>query len=52
LGDPSKAKKELGWEPSISFESMVKEMVRNDLEEAKRDDLCKQAGFAVCDFHE
>ncbi len=31
LGDPSKAKKKLGWEPKISFEQLVKEMVESDL---------------------
>jgi len=31
LGDASKAKKKLGWEPKISFEELVKEMVEKDL---------------------
>ena len=31
LGDPSKAKKKLGWQPKISFEELVKEMVESDL---------------------
>lgn len=31
LGDASKAKEELGWEPEISFEDMVKDMVKEDL---------------------
>lgn len=31
LGDPSKAKQKLGWEPSISLEAMIKEMVDADL---------------------
>jgi len=31
LGDSSKAKKELGWEPKISFEELVNEMVEKDL---------------------
>jgi len=31
LGDASKAKKYLGWEPKISFEELVKEMVDEDL---------------------
>ena len=30
LGDPSKAKNKLGWEPKISLEEMIKEMVEND----------------------
>ena len=31
IGDASKAKRELGWEPTISFEQLVKEMVEHDL---------------------
>ncbi len=31
LGDASKAKKKLGWKPKITFESLVKEMVEEDL---------------------
>lgn len=36
LGDFTKAKKELGWKPKISFEQLVKEMVVSDLELVKR----------------
>ena len=36
LGDSSKAKKELGWAPEISFREMVKEMVLNDYDVAKK----------------
>lgn len=32
IGDPSKAKKVLGWEPKISFDGLVKLMVDSDLE--------------------
>jgi GDPmannose 4,6-dehydratase len=52
LGDPSKANRELGWKPCISFEELVREMVCYDMEEAKRDALCKQEGFKVCNFYE
>jgi GDPmannose 4,6-dehydratase len=45
LGDPSKAKHKLGWEPRITFEELVSEMVREDLETAKRDSLIKQHGY-------
>ena len=37
LGDASKAKKELGWEPKISFQELVKEMVASDLILAKQE---------------
>jgi len=36
LGDASKARKELGWEPKISFEDLAKQMARSDLEYIKR----------------
>ncbi|MGU5847009.1 GDP-mannose 4,6-dehydratase [Aeromonas hydrophila] len=36
LGDASKARKELGWEPSTTFEEMVDEMIEHDLIEAKQ----------------
>ena len=32
LGDPSKAKKLLGWEPSVTFEGLVEMMTKADLE--------------------
>lgn len=35
-GDSTKAREVLGWEPEVSFDSLVKEMVDYDMEEAKR----------------
>lgn len=52
LGDPAKAKLKLGWQPRISFEDMVKEMVSYDMKEANRDALCKKEGFDVCNYDE
>ncbi|MBN1931063.1 MAG: GDP-mannose 4,6-dehydratase [Desulfobacterales bacterium] len=52
LGDPTKAREKLGWEPKISFEELVAEMVCSDLEEAKRDELCRRNGFKTFDYNE
>ncbi|UUZ71764.1 GDP-mannose 4,6-dehydratase [Polaromonas sp. P1(28)-8] len=52
LGDPSKAKAKLGWEPKISFGELVKEMVREDLKSAERDELVKRHGYYANDYHE
>ncbi|WP_289020743.1 GDP-mannose 4,6-dehydratase [Desulfobacter postgatei] len=52
LGDPAKAKSKLGWQPRISFEDMVKEMVAHDMKEAGRDALCRKEGFTVCNYDE
>jgi GDPmannose 4,6-dehydratase len=47
LGDPTKAKEKLGWVPEITVQEMCKEMVENDLIEAKRHALLKSHGFNV-----
>jgi GDPmannose 4,6-dehydratase len=39
LGDASKAKEKLNWVPKISFNQLVKEMVKEDLKIAKNDQL-------------
>ncbi|MDI9388275.1 MAG: GDP-mannose 4,6-dehydratase, partial [Synergistota bacterium] len=48
LGDPSKARRKLGWERKITFGELVTEMVNADLDLFKRDLLCREAGYSVC----
>ena len=52
LGDPSKAREKLGWEPKIKLKEMVHEMMDNDINIAKRDSLVKKHGFKAPDFNE
>jgi GDPmannose 4,6-dehydratase len=52
LGDPSKAKQKLGWTPKTSFKELVIEMVREDMNAAKRDELIKKSGFRTMGYHE
>ena len=47
LGDPSKAKKLLGWTPEITVQEMCKEMVVEDLAQARKSALLKKHGYAV-----
>ncbi len=47
LGDASKARDKLGWVPEISFAELVGEMMRGDLKDAKRDEMCRREGFTV-----
>ncbi|CAI1766394.1 GDP-mannose 4,6-dehydratase [Serratia fonticola] len=47
LGDPSKAKEKLGWVPEITLQEMVVEMVKKDLESAKKHALLKSHGYDV-----
>ena len=39
LGDPTKAKKVLGWTPEVSFDELVKEMVDADLDLVAKGDM-------------
>lgn len=47
LGDPTKAKTELGWEPQITFEQLAHEMIQHDLEQARKMDTLKRSGFEI-----
>jgi GDPmannose 4,6-dehydratase len=52
LGDASRAKAELGWVPEITAQEMCKEMVANDLSQAKRHALLKSHGYSIAVSHE
>jgi GDPmannose 4,6-dehydratase len=47
LGDPSKAKEMLGWEPQITVQEMCQEMVEEDYKTAQRYRLLKDNGFEL-----
>jgi len=52
LGDATKAKQKLGWEPKITFKELVAEMMREDLKAAERDELVKRHGYDAFNFYE
>ena len=52
LGDPTKAKQKLGWVHKTSFDSLVEEMVEEDLQIAKRDAMIREKGFKTFDYKE
>ena len=47
LGDASKAERKLGWKPRTTFRELVAEMVREDLDSARRDELSRAHGHRV-----
>ena len=47
LGDATKAREKLGWEPKITLEEMTKEMVESDLKENYQELILKECGFEV-----
>ncbi len=52
IGDPSKAKIKLGWKPKYTLSSMVKEMVKNDIEIFKKEQFLKDSGYLIKNEYE
>lgn len=52
VGDASKAKQKLGWEPTHTVEQLLKEMVASDLEIFKRDKYLLEGGHEILNQHE
>lgn len=52
LGDPSKAKKQLGWEPKYDLPMLVEDMVKADLQLMRKDEYLKKGGFTTLNSFE
>ncbi len=52
LGDASKARRELDWVPKVSFDELVREMVKADVRLARRDALMAREGFQAAISYE
>ncbi len=52
LGDPKNAKEKLGWEPRISLEEMISEMIEYDFSLAAKDKICLDQGFEIFESEE
>jgi GDPmannose 4,6-dehydratase len=47
LGDPTRARDQLGWTPTTTLEELVAEMVNADREEARKEAILRLKGFKV-----
>jgi GDPmannose 4,6-dehydratase len=52
LGDSSKAKSKLGWNPKYTLKSMVREMVNSDIRIFEQDRFLKENGFKINNYYE
>jgi GDPmannose 4,6-dehydratase len=52
LGDPTKSKTQLGWEPKYDLAALVKDMVASDLHLMKKDEYLKTGGFKTLNYFE
>ncbi|NTV83870.1 MAG: GDP-mannose 4,6-dehydratase, partial [Bacteroidales bacterium] len=52
LGDASKAKSKLGWEPELTLDQLVADMMEADLKLMQREQYLKNGGFNVMNYYE
>ena len=52
VGDPSKAKQKLGWEPKITLEELVEDMMQSDIKLFKKEQYIKEGGFNTLNYYE
>jgi GDPmannose 4,6-dehydratase len=52
LGDPTKAKTKLGWNPKYDLQALVKDMVHSDLQLMKKDEHLKAGGYNILNYFE
>lgn len=52
LGDPTKAKTQLGWEPKYDLKALCKDMMQSDLNLVKKDEYLKQGGYNILNYFE
>lgn len=52
IGDPTKANTKLGWKPEYDLNTLVKDMMKSDLELMKKDTYLKEGGFKTLNYYE
>jgi GDPmannose 4,6-dehydratase len=52
LGDPSKAREQLRWQPKVDLNHLIEMMIKSDMEEAKKELHIKNGGFNIQNIHE
>ena len=52
IGDPTKAKTKLGWEPQIQLEELIEDMMTSDLKLMHKDRYLKEGGYQTLNYFE
>lgn len=52
IGDPSKAKKQLNWEPKYDLKALVDDMMQSDLKMVKKDKYMQEGGYKTMNYFE
>jgi GDPmannose 4,6-dehydratase len=52
IGDATKAKEKLGWEPKCDLKDLIDDMMSNDLKLMKKDEYLKKGGYTIKNYFE
>lgn len=52
IGDPSKSKKILGWEPEYDLKGLVEDMMKHDIKLMKKDSFLRKGGYKTLEYYE
>lgn len=52
IGDASKAKNKLGWEPHFNLEDLVRDMMQSDLKFMKKEQYLRKGGYTIMNYFE
>ncbi|MGV3546026.1 MAG: GDP-mannose 4,6-dehydratase, partial [Pedobacter sp.] len=52
LGDPTKAKTQLNWQPKYDLQALVEDMMQSDLQLMKKDEYLKQGDYKTLNYFE
>ncbi|OAV64461.1 GDP-mannose 4,6-dehydratase [Bacteroidales bacterium Barb6] len=52
IGDASKARKQLGWEPRYTLEDLIRDMMQSDIRLMKKESYLKEGGYRILNYFE
>lgn len=52
IGDNTKARTKLGWEPTYDLRALCKDMVKHDIELMKKEEFLKNGGYRILNYFE
>ena len=52
IGDATKARTRLGWEPEYSLAALIEDMMKNDIKLMKKESYLKEGGYKILNYFE
>ncbi len=52
IGDATKACTRLGWEPKYTLDTLIQDMMQNDIKLMKKESYLKEGGYKILNYFE